>query len=88
MEEPSEEAVEEPVHSEEDAREANAWATKELTSLSIVSIAILLLLVAGMMLSTGLLELSVLGVDGFGWVLFAGLVLATLGLLVWSRRGV
>lgn len=88
MEEPKEEAVEEPVHSEQDAREANAWVTKELTTLSVISIAGVVLLVVGMMLATGQMDLAPLGLGGLGWMAFVVLVAATAGVFAWSRRGV
>jgi len=88
MEEPEEEAVEEPVHSEQDAREANAWATKELTSIAVISIAAFLLLALGMMQFTGLVELSPIGGAGGEIAAFGILVLVVAGLFAWSRRGV
>lgn len=88
MEEPDEQAVEEPVHSEKDAREANAWATKELTSIAVISIAALLLVALGMMQFSGLVELSPIGGAGGEIAVFGLLALVVAGLFAWSRRGV
>lgn len=88
MEEPKEESVEEPVHSRQDAEEANAWMTKELATIGGVSIVAVLLLALGMMQATGLVELVPGGGTGWEIVAFGVLVLAVAGWFAWSRRGV
>lgn len=90
MEEPREESVEEPTNTEQEAREANAWMTKELTSIAAISIGFMLVFALVLLQGTGLVDL--LG-DGFGqesihWVGVAAVALVLAAVFAWSRRGV
>lgn len=87
MEEPDEEAVEQPTRSNEDAEQAYAWMAKEWTAIALVSIGAVLLLALVLMAPTGLAEF-VGGQPAVEVVVLAVLAVALLVGFAWSRRGV
>lgn len=90
MEEPREESVEEPTNTEQEAREANAWMTKELTSIAAISIGFMLVFALVLLQGTGLVDLlgGGFGQEAIHWVGVAAVALVLAGVFVWSRRGV
>lgn len=90
MEEPDEDAIEEPTTSEEQAEREATWMMKEWTTIGTISILVLLVLVLGLMQATGLVDLvaPVADTEIGQWSVFVAIVLITLAIFVWSRKGV
>lgn len=90
MEEPREESVEEPTNTEQEAREANAWMTKELTSIAAISIGFMLVFALVLLQGTGLVDLlgGGFGQEAIHWVGVVAVALVLAAVFVWSRRGV
>lgn len=90
MEEPDEDAIEEPTTSEEQAEREATWMMKEWTTIGTISILVLLVLVLGLMQATGLVDLvaPVADTEIGQWSVFVAIVLITLTIFVWSRKGV
>lgn len=90
MEEPDEDAIEEPTTSEEQAEREATWMMKEWTTIGTISILVLLVVVLGLMQATGLVDLvaPVADTEIGQWSVFVAIVLITLAIFVWSRKGV
>lgn len=90
MEEPDEDAIEEPTTSEEQAEREATWMMKEWTTIGTISILVLLVVVLGLMQATGLVDLvaPVADTEIGQWSVFVAIVLITLTIFVWSRKGV
>lgn len=90
MEEPDEDAIEEPTTSEEQAEREATWMVKEWTTIAAISILLLLVLVLGLMQATGVVDLlaPVVDTEIGQWAVFVVIALVVLAIFLWSRRGV
>lgn len=87
---PDEEAVEEPVTDPEDEVEEMAWAVREFTTVTVVSILALVLLAVALLQLSGLVDfMAPLADTALGqWVALGVVAAGVVGLFVWSRHGV
>lgn len=88
MEEPDEEAVEEPTTDDEQEEQAATWMAMQWTSVAAISILATLLAVLAMMQFTGLIDLGQPVADTqiqqwMVWAVFFGIALAVFS---WGRR--
>jgi hypothetical protein len=90
MEEPEEEAVEEPTTDEEQAEKEATWMAKEWVTIATVSILGLLLFALGLMQATGLVDVlaPIADTEAGQWLAFGVLALGAAALFVWGRHRV
>ncbi|WP_331232484.1 hypothetical protein [Natronorarus salvus] len=90
MEEPDEEAVEEPTTSEEQAEREATWMAKEWASIGVISILAVVLVALALLQLTGVVDLlaPIADTEIGQWSAFAVLALVVLAIFLWSRRGV
>jgi polyferredoxin len=90
MEEPDEEAIEEPTTDEQQAEREATWMAKEWASIGVISILVMVLLALGLLQATGVIDLlaPIADTEIGQWGAFVVLALVVLGISLWSRRGV
>lgn len=90
MEEPDEDAIEEPTTSEEQAEREATWMVKEWTGIATISILVLLILVLGLMQATGVVDLlaPIADTEIGQWAAFLVILLVVLAIFGWSRKDV
>jgi hypothetical protein len=90
MEEPDEDAIEEPTTDTQQAEKEATWMVKEWTTIGVISILVLVILAIGLLQATGVIDLlaPIVDTETGQWSVFGALVLIVVAIFLWSRRGV